>query len=97
MLARAAADRALVATLRANGRTRWHIEYGAFGLSNHLAHGVIALRHLGATDTMVAAWIKTYEVHQTAGNTLEKARVEMEALEEKERKGAGGRGQELGS
>ena len=75
LLARAAADRALVATLRANGRTRWHIEYGAFGLSNHLAHGVIALRHLGATDTMVAAWIKTYEVHQTAGNTLEKARV----------------------
>jgi len=54
---------------------QWFIEYNG-NLSNHLAHGVIALEHLGASDDRIQEFVQVYEQRtklRPAENVLQEA------------------------
>jgi hypothetical protein len=59
--------------LAEHGRARWHVEYGP-ALSNHAAHGIIALVRLGADNATMQKWLAHYAAHKIMGHALEPPR-----------------------
>jgi len=69
----------VVHSLLATEHRKYYIEYGG-GFCNHMAHGLITLYLLRASEQRLREWAEYYENHEVAGNHMEPQHERDETL-----------------